>query len=737
MINTITIDQLALGALDRALIEDSWFMKFDIPSNLEGIRRVELGSNIYLFSSAAAIESGYLTVSCDIFRNQPAAFSNRILFERIIRVAMRHFDRNISVPISWQPYHLGQLLSVYAQSSKASKCRVYFDQNPDNEANLFAYAVTSTPQDLLTVSEDIDLYKSARNGLCDALLTEVEATPDVGGFGILLSEKQSFSFATEGTLDDWVKNRLNADQIKFVNKDVNQPIRLRGAAGTGKTQSMAVKCLKELYNDRSRPLSIAFITHSSALAQTVVRGMFHALDPSERWAQIKDPNGSPRLWLGTIYELAQERLSYQKKGLIPLSIDGIDGKIYQSMYIAEAVQEALTDPRVALGDLKDCPDLIARMQVADENSALVSELMNEFACVLDLDNISKGTADADRYVRSARESWQMELPTEAHRRVVLEIHSYYRAKLKAGKVLSMDQMIADFSRYLGTHEWDQLRERDGFDLIFVDEYHYFNRAEAMTLHSLFRPDAQHDGKWPLIMAYDLKQSSNESSFSSGIERFRNPGVGASVPLDLKTIYRSTPEITALLRDLDASFPAMDLEGEFATYSGASGRSAGATPVMVKYGSETEMVDAAFEAASRLVRNLEDGGSQVAILCLNSERFEKTRNAGRVAGKFVAITNREDLKDLRYARHKFVFSMPEYVAGLQFDTVFLIHADKCDYDDGMSNGSRRRYISMVYLGASRAANRVYVCASEERGGFSALFDSPKVVGSIIERPSLSS
>ncbi|MHA6820359.1 UvrD-helicase domain-containing protein [Ralstonia pseudosolanacearum] len=735
MIKTITIDKFALGALDRAFIEDSWVKKFDIPSNAEGIRRVELNDHIYLLSSVADLDCGYLTISCHIFRDQPAAFSIRTLFERIIRVAMRQFDRNISVPISWQPYHIGQLLSVYGQAARASRCRVYFDQSPGGDANLFAYAVTATPQELPSVPEDIDLYKSARDGLCDALLKEVGEAPDVGGFGILLSEKQSFRFASGGTLEDWIKNRLNDDQMQFVNKSANQPIRLRGAAGTGKTQSMAVKCLKELYADRERPLSVAFLTHSSALAHTVVRGMFHALDPTEKWANLKDSLGNSRLWLGTIYELAQERLNYQKKGLIPLSTDGIDGKTYQAMYIAEAIDEVLKDPRVALGALKDCSDLKENMRGADENSALVSDLMNEFACVLDLDNISKGTTEADRYIKAARETWQMILPTESHRRVVLEIHQSYRMRLKAGKILSMDQMTADFSRYLGTHEWDQLRERDGFDLIFVDEYHYFNRAEAMTLHSLFRQDAQHDGKWPLIMAYDLKQSSNESSFSSGIEKFRNPGVGASVPLDLKTVYRSTPEITALLRDLDASFPAMDLEGEFATYSGVSGRSAGKRPVMVKYGDEKDMVDATFDAASKLVRNLDGGGAQVAILSLNAERFEKTRQAGRVAGKFVAITSREDLKELRYARQKFVFSMPEYVAGLQFDAVILIHADKCDYDDGMSNGSRRRYISMVYLGASRATNRVFICASEERGGFSTLFDSPKIAGSVVERASL--
>lgn len=734
MIKTVTLDQYALGALDRALIEEEWFSSFDIPPNAEGIRRVEVNEHVYLLSESASDACGYLTIACDIFYGTSGAFSARVLFERILRVALRHFDRNISVPVSWQQFHVGQLLSVYAQAFRASKCRVYFDQNPAGDANIYAYAVTDQPEELPSVEEDIGLYKCARDNIIDAILRDREQKPDVGSFGILLSERQSFSFAKAGTLEEWLKTRLNSDQMKFVERSVDQPIRLRGAAGTGKTQSMAVKCLKELYAERARPLSIAFLTHSSALAHTVVRGMLHALDSTEKWAVLKDQFDMPRLWLGTIYELAQERLSYEKKGLQPLSLDGIEGKLYQAILIVQAIRDVLKDPRVALGVLRDCADLKGRMVDADENSSVVSDFMNEFACILDLDNISRGSAEAERYIKAQRESWQMILPTEAHRKLALEVHSAYKTRLKAEKMLSMDQMMADFSRYLGTHEWEQLRERFGFDLIFVDEYHYFNRAEAMTLHNLFRPDAQHDGKWPLVMAYDLKQSTNESAYSAGIEKFKNPGVGATLPVDLKTVYRSTPEITALLRDIDAAFPAMDLEGEFRTYAGESGRASGEMPSIVQFADEVEMVDASFFAASKIAKNLGAGG-QVAILSLNVERFEKTRNAGRVADMFVAITSREDFKELRYARNKFVFSMPEYVAGLQFDTVIIIHADGCDFDDGMSAGARRRYISMAYLGASRATNRVYICCSHERGGISGLFESARAAGSIALRSNM--
>ncbi|MBR7907652.1 UvrD-helicase domain-containing protein, partial [Burkholderia cenocepacia] len=575
----------------------------------------------------------------------------------------------------------------------------------------------------IAVQEDNALYQRAIEGTCDAILADPPAVPPVGNFGVLLSEPLGVRLASTGTLQEWYEQRLNPEQLAFVDRPHDRPVRLRGAAGTGKTQAMVVKCLRDLYADADSDKTFAFLTHSSALAHTAVRGMLHALDPTERWTSLRTPSGQPRLWIGTIYELAQEKLGYEKKGLRPLSLDGRDGREYQRILIEQAIEQVVKDPRIVLDLFPGCPDFQKRLTNRGEDASLIDELMNEFACVLDLEAIKKDTHEANRYARASREPWQMVLPSEAHRRVVLEIHDIYRGLLRAAKMLGMDQMIADFGGYLGTHEWGALRERDGFDLVFVDEYHYFTRAEAMLLHNLFKTRAQVGGRWPLLMAYDIKQGTNDVAFSGGMEKFRNPGVGESVLTELKQVYRSTPQITAFLRDLDASFPAMDLEGEYATYVAESQQEDGETPTLTVYETDISLVDSVFEQATRLARDIDGGGSQVAVLCLNEALFDKIQLAGRVREKFVPITTREDLKELRYAKSKCVFSMPEFVAGLQFHTVFLIHADSADYDEDQGQGTRRRYVSRVYLGASRAARNILLSSSKEHGGPSHLLAAP--------------
>lgn len=722
-VSALVINQKAVSILDRAFVEDAWLQKFEVPQNTDGLRRVESKDIVYLLSEDADLEDGYLVINTAMFAAAAGLAKPRTAFERVIRVALRHFDRSIAIPIQWQPYHVGSRLSVFAQPSRDAQQRVYFDQSPDGTGNLYAFSVTSNPEDQIGVPEDNALYQRAMEGICDALLADPPAAPPVGNFGVLLSEPLGVLLASAGTLQEWYEQRLNREQRTFVDRPHDRPVRLRGAAGTGKTQSMVVKCLRDLYADADGDKTFAFLTHSSALAHTVVRGMLHALDPTERWALLKTPSGQPRLWIGTIYELAQEKLGYAKKGLKPLSLDGCDGREYQRILIEQAIGQVVRDPRIVLDLFPGCRDFQERLKNRAEDASLIDELMNEFACVLDLESIKKDTHEANRYARGSRDAWQMVLPSEAHRRVVLEIHDIYRALLRAEKMLSMDQMVADFDRYLGTHEWGALRERDGFDLVFVDEYHYFTRIEAMLLHSLFKTRAQVCGRWPLLMAYDIKQGTNDVAISGGMEKFRNPGVGESVLTELKQVYRSTPQITAFLRDLDASFPAMDLEGEYATYVAESQQENGETPTLTVYETDIKLVDSVFEQAARMARDIDGGGSQVAVLCLNEALFDKIRFAGRVRDKFVPITTRDDLKELRYAKSKCVFSMPEFVAGLQFHTVILIHADSADYDEDQGLGRRRRYVSRVYLGASRAARNILLSSSKEQGGPCQLLDMP--------------
>ena len=729
----LVVDASAVAVLDAALIDEEWFSDFELPQNSVGLRRTVVDGIVYLLSPKVDLDQPLLVVNTGATGVFAESRKSQARFERVLRVALRKFDRNIALPLQWQSYHEGSRLSVFGEPSHLrSRARIYFDQSPDQRNDVFAYAVTDGPQPLGEIAPDMSLYRKAVANLETAALTEDEQ-PSVGNFGILLSEPLGREMSSGASLDDWLDHKLNPQQRQFVRKSHEQPVRLRGAAGTGKTQAMAIKCINDLLKDYEgeNTKTFGFLTHSSALAHDVIRGMFAALDPAERWRSARTVDGRSKLWIGTLYQLAEERLNYAQKGLKPLSLDGQEGRDYQRILINDAINRVCKDAMIISDVLAEDTGFVARLRDETRREAFVEELMNEFAGVLDAENVRKGTAEAERYLNGPRERWQMELPTRGQREAVLQIHDGYRSLLKHERLLSMDQMTADFGRYLSTHEWEQLRENLGFDVIFVDEYHYFSRNEAMTLQGIFHPRAGGSGRWPLLMAYDLKQSTSDAALGGGVERFRNPGVGESEAVDLERNYRSTPEITRFLQDLDASFPAMDLEGEYNTLMAESEQASG-TPVRLDvFERDQDLLDSVFKEAAEDARRL-GGGKKVAVLCLNDAIFDRYREASRIAGKYVALTSREDLKAVQYARSRCVFSKPEYVAGLQFESVYLLHADNVDLSDEMlSQGARRRYLHRSYLGASRAQSKLVITSSAARGGRSEMLDGPLRNGSLIQ------
>lgn len=735
MVKAFVIEQSAMPIIDAAIVDTGWFDKFELPPNHDRLKRVELNGIVYILSNTATEESGFVAINCSTGGVFSGPSSPQSVLERVLRVGMRHYDRSVVIPHQWHKFHCGSLLSVFSEPHAAGNYeRIVFDQSPKGTDFIYAACTTQGDVDLAELSLDLRLFQEAHDGFIDAILSEDEVVPfqSVGQYGILLSAPLGTQLATQGTLSEWYDHKLNPDQIKFVDCPPKAPARLRGIAGSGKTQAMAVKCLRDLYRDADQngDKSFAFLTHSAQLAHEVVSGMFYAMDPSGRWDSLETQSGKKKLWIGTIYELALEKLNYQRSGIRPLDTDGRAGREYQKILVADALGRTFSQPRIALGPLKQASDILDRFEKAETRDALVSDVLAEFACVLDAEKVRKGTAAGNHYLFGRREAWQMELHNDAGREIMLEAYTEYRSLLRNHKVLSLDQMIVDFDQYLLSYEWNELRDSEGFDAIFVDEYHYFSRVETMTLQHLFKTRSEYDGKLPLFMSYDLKQGVSDTGLGVGMERFRNPGVGTSDAIDLNTVYRSSPQITEFLVDIDGAFPALDLEGEYRTYEASSEVKGGDVPILHICDSNIEMIDQATALGVNLAKKSINGGRDVAILCMNEKLFDTYRVAGRNEGRIVSMVSRGDLRQLRYAKNRCVFSMPEYVAGLQFDTVILIHVDEVDLSSEYpSQGERRRFVSRLYLGASRAESNLHIFSSNERQGASKILNASLNRGSL--------
>ena len=739
-IKALVLDEKAVEGISAAQIEEDWFGQFLLPHH-SNLRRIEIRTGadnriVYILSKQPAEESKLLIINT---RGEGIGGIRdpNVVFPRILSVAHSVILGNSMIPRYYQPYRQDNRLSIFAYNyyghmRRGEGARLYFSR-ADN--NCFLYSVTDQ-QNFERVTLPDDLYKDAVDGFTDAVLSDVEdeGTGDEGSFGIVLNDFIGKSFIQGGSIEEWCNHRLTLEQRKFIDAPINIPIRLKGFAGTGKTQCLAIKCLKELFSaeDKNRKIKIGFITHSFGVAHEVVEGMMAALDPEDRRKNLE----SARLWLGTLYELAKKMLQYdlRSKQITPFSLDGVRGREEQEEYIELAVGDCCKEPYFK-NILSECSDHIRdEIQATQMDRRFLNELANEIACVLDSEGVRKSDADkVQRYLSGKkREQWMMDLPSEADRKAVLEIHDKYINYLLESNVINMDQMIADFYRYLNSNEWmTLLKQEDGFDLILVDEFHYFNKSEQTIFHPLIR-EMQEQGRVPLFMAYDLKQSTDDRALSAGGAGrfFRTLRTGGSELISLTKIFRSTPQIAALLESIDGAFPALDLEGDWQTYNGESQQQNGDIPDLRIYENEEAMLDGIVGEAQRYSYS---GSKNAVVLCMSGQLFLIYAEAGRIAKKISVLESNTDLSPIRYAGNRCIFSMPDNVAGLQFDRVYVINVDKQVLDDkNISQGEHRRLLSRLYLGASRASRYLTFAATEERGGYSEILQTPLDNGVLVLR-----
>ena len=739
--NALVFTATSIGRIHMFGITDDWFIDYRLPPGSHGLKMVEVGDIAYIVEEdldddEVSIVVISLTGANAVFKS--GTFNSQFL-DRIIVASSVHFYNDVRVPPTWRPFSEGDVLSFYASSFHKGKERLHAVRNLEHR-DLFFFALTDQTVDFSELDIGKEIYDRARSNLVEAILSTPKEESENDAAGIILCERLPQGFVQGANLEQWYSTKLTAEQRRFVDSDYDGPVRLRGAAGTGKTVSLVVKLLRDArkFAAAGEETKLCFIAHSEGAVDLVGALSETLVTPAE----FKGfGSSSCKVEIRTLYDIANENLMFELRDLTPISLDGAEGRELQFELILATLEDAWKSRiiRARFGNISK--EILARwtQAVEERERSFVAELMNEFASVLDAENIRRGEDNAASYIsRGRRPKWLLDLPKQVDRRFVLEIHGMYRQLLAEMDALSIDEMIADFNFFLDSNSWDRERDRDGYDAVFVDELHFFTALEKQTLHKLLKRDYDTDGvvrRPNIFMAYDLKQSTKDSfvdyfsadaSVFSARSRLQNSEV-----VQLNQVFRYTPQIAEFLRDLDASFPAIDVPGEWNAYVGEAQLPNDDKPKLMRFGTDRELLEYVFDRARATARTIEGGGRRVAVLCVSESAFRRYQPPvrGRYQGSTYLIDSREATVEMRHVRKKFIFSMPEYVAGLQFATVFLIHVNQEEAPQNSGVGRRRQLVSSVYLGASRAEKTLWVACCEERGGPS------DVLGMAIDRGSL--
>ncbi|MGE4681253.1 UvrD-helicase domain-containing protein [Yersinia enterocolitica] len=728
MTSALVIEEFAINILLANFdLPTNWLNKFDpnhLPENISWFKDQKTDV-LYLLSKQANEHSKLLVIDTStsgLFERINKKTKNDT-FYRILRIGNLSISPGkIMVPTKWAPYHSGSLLSIQSSHSfNNDKGRIFFDLNPNETDYTYAYAFDNNKIDISLVKKNKDIFLIAINGYEDAVITlltnENSESENIGNGKIILpplQDKLTLGFS----LKEWLDAKLTIEQRNFVFSDIDKSIRLIGAAGTGKTLSLVVKCLYEFKKqcDVNKSVNFLFLTHNTSTVENVSQ----SIDIMDN-ELLRSKNTQSRLTVCTLQELANEAIKYSLNELQPLSMDGYESRLLQIEVIESIIKDFKNADWIVFKN--KCSEDFARYLDADSHSTdfrtFAVALMNEFACVLEAEGVRRSHERKTKYLTEPRKQWMMKLGTESERKVVLHLYEKFRNLLREMNVISSDQMISDYLGYLDSNAWDNLRFKHGYDLIFVDELHLFNRQERMTFHNLMK-DGNSIPK--IIMAYDTKQSTYDTfcvDLNPNESIANNLGLGQTKKYKLEKSFRYTQPIANVLEWIDNAFPALGIEEEIGDDWNKiiikSDDKDGEKPKLVISDNTIGIFNYVFTAAERQAKTL-SSANQVAILCASEELFSKYSEAKKYQHLFTVISDREQLSSINNNKKKFILSMPEYVAGTQFNTVYLIEVNKEEVPEGNYHSSAlRKFISSIYVGASRAENTLQIFANTERGG----------------------
>jgi hypothetical protein len=697
----------------------------------QDVLAVEIDDTLYVLHKKDKVDARRIIVLLRNGRMWPKEVNQaeQHILERMYQLGQLAGRENVWIPPAWAPqsHKYNNLLEFHACEREFSQITLRWiaeiQQNPPHDVCYWQLTVGAQKERLEKYSAFENEYAAAIASWpsaytrARAVFHERAPLAELPGAGVDLPVSDFPAGVTQKLSRHEWQSRLTPQQLDFISLPVNHAIKLRGPAGTGKTLTLELKALHEIDKARKHGESrrILFVTHSWALAEEV--------DVDIRFLSEWGP--PDELTVMPLLTLAQYILPAERQNPFALvGEDSLSGKKAELERIDDALEEFLNGDWVSFRDEVSLP-LRSRLESADpaDRSSFIWDCMIEFDCVLGADGIFPVFGAEARYLKLPRISWMMPLPEAADKRLILNLYRRYMAKLESSEQCTTGQYVNDFLNYLETNAWNVRRVKDGYDLVFVDEFHLFNFQERQLLRYLTRSR----GDFPkILMALDPKQSPwgvyaqlKDADPSSRPDRIEDE-FGKVSSVDLATVHRFSPEILQLVKNLDRQFPNLDLGADWGPGMAAMTSSAenGPMPILVRSGSQpAEVSDVLEELRSHKASGV---GGQLAVAIVDQGKFGSfqamaagfSRNTGT---KVSIIATRDDVEGAQYRRRGILMGPAEYLAGLQFDSVIV--AGLPDSGTGFANlGYRRmRFLSLLYLAITRARREVRIFVNDDYGG----------------------
>lgn len=522
----------------------------------------------------------------------------------------------------------------------------------------------------------------------------------------------SNKFSPHMGMEFWEKN-LTQTQRNFVFTDRLGPDILKGAAGTGKTLCLVLRCIHQLreHKELNKSIKAVLFTHSIASKEAIEN-----LIVTNGGEEFLSNNLPQSLLIATLQEWCINNLGSRISATEYLDKDALESKNTQLLYISDAYDDFLRE------DFQTSKKFISRelTNFVKQQDAwgMSTYLQHEISVYI------KGRAgeEYDVYRKLKRRSTSIPLSTDDDFSTIFHIFTKYQKKLLELNLFDSDDITISALQETSTPIWRRRRIKDGFDVLYIDETHLFNENELSLFHNL------------------LKQNSTNIVFT--IDRSQAVGDTSVSPLDISkalgdtkdeekygfgTVFRSTTEIIDLADCVLASGSAIftNLENpllEVAGNTNANSNDKCVPPYLVECPNRTSLYSLAYTEVDKIASQLKVRKSEVIIVPANDELVSEIKEWGCNNGRdYVTIERRGDIEAVKTAESesKYLIGGMDYIGGLEFSAVVIVGADS----DKFPPRSRLTGETSHYL-LYASYNRLYVAITRARCVVAILSESTK-------------
>ncbi|MGP6462402.1 UvrD-helicase domain-containing protein [Pseudomonas parakoreensis] len=635
-------------------------------------------------------------------------------FQKTLRTAIKFWD-NIPFGGAEKNNQESGFIILFPHPFSSGYSRVIIDKKPDskrqekrNGKHLLAFAYTRNEVNgqpsYTNFRKFLEEVKLVRNK--EKVLSSGAASP------VLISSlENNFSPADPRIGFEKWKKLLTTTQKEFVLSKYYGPSRIEGAAGTGKTLCLILKCIETALSAEFNGKKLMFVTHSSATKDQATEIITANLSTEQRtYVDLQCP-----ISVFTLQEWCLEKIGSQIEESELLDKDAESSKTYQQILIDESLQEFLNKDFQTFAKLIS-KDLALFLEQSDK-IAILASLMHEIS------EIIKGRAGQklDAYKKIDYSTHALPIHNDQDAECIYSIYRRYQSKLEAVGNFDSDDIVISALNQLDSPIWRRRKNNEGFDFVFIDETHLFNLNELSVVHHILKEEAI----TKVTYSIDRSQSIGNSSLSQEqLESF----FATEANQELKTVFRSSPDIirlaftilsagsgffTNLENPLDKTESSFTQEDESRSHF----------PELVTYLEDASVVNMAFKEADLLAEKIKSSKSRICIIPCNEMILSEIRRIVVEANKSCEIIlKRGDSASQKRAERggKYLVAGIDYVGGLEFDGVVIVGCDRGNFptsDDRTAN--TRHFIkhasyNRLYVAITRAKYGVTVIASASRG-----------------------